>query len=247
MLFDVHCHLGFEHFDSDRGEVIKRALAAGVSVINSTVEPGEISAALKLSRDYGSVYLTCGLSASNLDPEKTEEAVRLIEEHARELVGVGEAGLDYYWVKDAEEKFFLKQQFKRFVELSLELDLPLVVHSRDAEEDCIRILQDYCKPAVMHCFSGNTWQAEKAVSFGCLISIPSNVCYAKKRQKLAIELPIDSVVLETDAPYLSPTPKTRNEPVNVLNAAQKISELKGMSFDDVAGKTSYNAKKFFRI
>jgi len=247
MLVDCHCHLAFDQFDSDRELVVRRARDENILIVNSSVGPEEAEAALNLTKKYENVYWTLGLSASELEAQKVAETVNLIKKHRKEVIGLGEVGLDYYWVKDEKDQQTERHHFKEFIELSIELDLPLIVHSRDAEEDCITILRKYGKPALFHCFSGSLKQAEDAVSLGCLISIPTNVVYVKSRQRLARDLPLKSLVLETDAPYLSPTPKTRNEPVNVIKAAEKISTIKKITPEDVAQQTTENAKRFFRL
>ena len=181
-----------------------------------------------------------------MDKEKVDERIALIKKHRNDIVGIGEVGLDYYWVKEKEKHNIEKENFKKFISLSNELSLPLVVHSRDAEEDILQILKDACKKAILHCFSGTVKQALDAISFGCLISIPASIMYSKQKQKLAGELPLESMVLETDAPYLSPVPKTRNEPVNIKLSAEKIAGIKGVDVEDVKKITTSNAKGFFK-
>jgi TatD DNase family protein len=247
MLVDTHCHLTFKHFDSDRENVIEAARKRGVLIVNSSVSPEEAEAACELSKRHSNVYWTLGLTARNLEEEKADETERLVRKHRGDIIGLGEVGLDYYWVKGEEEHAILRRYFRRFIELSIELNLPLVVHSRDAEEDCLKMLNDYRKPALLHCFSGNIEQAKEASSFGCLISVPANITYARNRQKLVDALPLESLVLESDAPYLPPQPGTRNEPLNVVKACEKISELKKGVFEEVEAKTSANAKRFFNI
>jgi len=247
MLFDVHCHLTFPEFGADREDVIERARAAGVSIINSTVKLEEVEAASELSKKFENVYWTLGLSASELDEGKVEAALAAVRARASEIIGVGEVGLDYYWIKDDAGREKEKINFKKFIEVAVELDLPLVVHSRDAEEDVIAMLARHEKPALLHCFSGSVEQALEAVKLGCLISIPTNVAYVKSRQKLAREVPLENMVLETDAPYLAPEPKTRNEPANVARAAEKIAELKGASVEEVAEATTRSAQTFFNL
>lgn len=247
MLVDCHCHLTFPDFDSDRRRVIKEAARQEVLIINSSVSPSEVENSRKLAEAYYNVFWTLGLSASSLEADLVEETIELVSKHREAIVGLGEVGLDYYWVKDEEGRRKEMDAFKKFIEVSIDFSLPLVVHSRDAEEDCLRILDEYGKCALLHCFSGSVEQALSAASAGHIISIPANVTYVKSRQKLAKDIPIESIVLETDAPYLAPTPKSRNEPVNVGKACEKIAELKGVSRDYIAEKTTENARKFFEI
>jgi TatD DNase family protein len=245
MLVDTHCHLDFGQFDLDRDEVVKRA--SDMLVVNSTVDPGGVADALRMCERYENVRLCLGFGASDLGEDRFEKMRGLIRRHKDELVGLGEVGLDYYWVKDEKERQTQKRHFTEMAELSRELDLPLVVHSRDAEADCINILEGLKVEAIMHCFSGTIKEAERAVDAGCLISIPANVTYVGSRQKIAKAVPVESIVLETDAPYLAPVKGQRNEPANVLAAAKKIAEIKGLGLEQVREATTSAAKRFFRI
>ena len=247
MLIDTHTHLDFEQFDKDRGAVIKKAKEADVAILNSFVGAAEgVEKSLGLAKQYD-VYTTVGLSPTELDGEKVDERIKLIRKHKSDIVGVGEVGLDYYWVKEKEKHRIEQENFKKFILLSDELSLPLVIHSRDTEEDVIMMLRDANKRAILHCFSGTVKQAFNAISFECLISIPTSIIYSKKKQKLVEELPIESMVLETDAPYLSPVPKTRNEPANIKLSAEKIAGIKGVDTSDIEDITTSNAKEFFNI
>ena len=247
MLVDCHCHLSFPQFKEDLDEIVGRAQEKEVIAVNSCVSPEEVEPALNLSERFENVHTAIGLSATNLEEEKVCETQRIIRENKDRIIGLGEVGLDYHWVKKPGDHNTLKENFTRFIELSIELDLPIIVHSRDAEEDCIRMLEEAGKPALLHCFSGSIEQALHATSFGCVISIPTNVTYVKSRQRLVEGLPFESIVLETDAPYLSPEPKTRNEPVNVVKSCEKLSDIKQVSLEEVALQTTETARKFYRI
>ncbi|MDD5111794.1 MAG: TatD family hydrolase [Candidatus Altiarchaeota archaeon] len=247
MLFDAHCHLSFPEFDKDRDEVVERALANDVSIINSSVSVQEIDKARSVKERYGNVHWTLGLSASETDNEKVDGTIDAIRKYRSEICGIGEVGLDYYWVKDEKGRARERENFLKFIRLSKETGLPLIVHSRDAEEDCIRMLEENGRKALMHCFSGTVEQAMRAASFGCLISVPANVTRVGSRQALAMALPLESLVLETDAPYLPPVHNTRNEPSNVACGAGKIAELKGISFEQVSQKTSENVRNFLSL
>jgi len=243
-LVDAHTHLTFPQFEGDLDAVLARARDAGVSAVNSSVEPSEINTARELAKKDG-VYWTLGLSASCLDDEKVSETLSAIREHKKDIIGIGEVGLDYYWVKEEQDHEKLRENFRGFIELSVELDLPLVVHSRDAEDDALALLAEYDKTALLHCFSGGVELATKAAQAGHMISIPTNITYVKSRQHLAKQLPLECIVLESDAPYLAPKPKTRNEPANVTLSAEKIAELKGVDLEEVAQATTKNAQEFY--
>jgi TatD DNase family protein len=246
-LFDAHCHLTFPDFDADRSQVAERAAANGITIVNSSVSPDEVEGMLRLLKEHVNVYWTMGLSAAETDVNKVDDTMAAIRENRDSIIGIGEVGLDYHWVKDETLRLVERENFARFIGLSDEIRMPLVVHSRNAEEHCINMLEENGKNALMHCFSGTLEQAERALKLGCLISIPTNVVYSKQKQELARSVPLDSIVLETDAPYLAPTPKTRNEPLNVMRSVEKIAELKNASAGEVAAKTTQNAMKFFNI
>ncbi len=246
-LVDAHCHIDFPQFDKDRNEVIERAQKEGVAVVLSSLNPQDFEKCLAICEKHDNVFLTVGISPTEEDAHKIDETIELIKKYGDKIAGIGEVGLDYYWVGEKEKHEAQKKNFARFIELSKELDLPLVVHSRNCEADCIEILKRQGKPAMLHSFSGSVEQAIEAVSFGCIISIPTNIAYSKNKQKIAKEIPLESIVLETDAPYLSPVPKTRNEPTNVRVSAGKIGLLRGIDTSIVEKTTTRNAAGFFRI
>jgi len=247
MLFDVHCHLNDRRFKGDLDDVVEKAKKAEVAIVNSTVELKEIAQALEYISRYDNVYLTIGCSPTEVDREAIEKIMSEIRENKGKIIGVGEVGLDYYWVKEGEKHEQQKKNFRRFIELSSELKLPLIVHSRESNRDILEILKHHGKPALMHCFSGTVEEAKEFINLGCLISIPTSLMHSKSKQDVAEAIPLDSIVLETDAPYLPPTPKTRNEPANVAVSAIRIAELKNVGVDVVKEATTRNAKNFFGI
>lgn len=246
MLIDTHTHLDFPQFDNDRKDVIERAKKEGILIINSGLGPDGIEKTIKLVDEYG-IFATLGLSPTEFNDDIIENTIDLIKKYRNKIVGIGEVGLDYYWVKEPEKRRKEIENFRIFIELSNELNLPLLVHSRDAEKDIIDELKFADKPAILHCFSGTINQAKEATSIGCLISIPTSVVNSKQKQELAKSIPVNSIVLETDSPYLSPTPKTRNEPINVKLIAEEISKIKGIDSSVVEKITTENAMKFFNM
>ncbi|RLI92433.1 MAG: DNase [Candidatus Altiarchaeales archaeon] len=247
MLIDVHSHLDFPQFDNDREYVIERASREDIIIINSGLGPEGIERTLSLSERYENVLATLGLSPQEFDGNVICEVINLIRKYRDEIVGIGEVGLDYYWVRDGEKRKLEMENFEKFMDLSIELNLPLVIHSRDAENDVIEKLIEYDMGALLHCFSGNLRQAEKAISIGCLISIPTSVVYSKQKQKLVREIPLENIVLESDSPYLSPVPRTRNEPINIKMSLKKISEIKNIDIEEIAEVTTKNAMSFFNL
>jgi len=274
MLIDTHAHLDFSQFDSDRDDVIKRASDKNIIIIHSSLSVSGIKKAVDLINKYDNIYTTLGLhpascsldfySKDHLDSniynniehhpkgffnKLAEETINEIRKNksSKKVIGIGEVGLDYHWVKDKKLREIQKEIFIKFINLSNEINLPLVIHSRNAEKDCIKILKEHNKEAILHCFSGTIELAQEAVSFGCLISITTTFIRSTYRQKMVSELPLEKIVLETDAPYLSPFPGKRNESINIELTAQKIADIKGIDFDTVACTTTKNVENFFAV
>ena len=247
MLIDVHAHLDFSQFNADRDGVIMRARDEGVIIINSGLGTTGIKKTLTLIEKYDNVYASLGLTPTEFGKTEIDETIELIRQNREKIVAIGEVGLDYYWVKDKDKRAQQIINFQRFVDLSHELRLPLVIHSRDAEEDLLKILKEQNIKALMHCFGGDAVLATEAVKDGHLISIPANLAHSKQKQAVVKVVPLESLVLETDSPYLSTVPKARNEPVNIRKTAEKIAEIKGVDYGVVEAATTANAKKFFSI
>ncbi|MFC2154767.1 TatD family hydrolase [Candidatus Altiarchaeota archaeon] len=222
-------------------------LANNIQIINSCVDLGRVEGFLNFSKTYEGVYCTIGCSPSKISEDMFEKTIEIIRKQKKEIIGIGEVGLDYYWVKEQEKHQQQREFFRKFVELSQELKLPLIIHSRESEEDLIEILKENKQPALLHCYSGTKEQAEEAIDLGCLISIPTSIVYSHPKQELVKQLPLESIVLESDAPYLAPTPKTRNMPQNIRLSLEKISGIKGMEEEEVEERTSENTKKFFKL
>jgi TatD DNase family protein len=247
MLIDVHAHIDYEQFDLDRPEVIGRAKKEDIIIINSglNVEGGKKT--LDLSREFDTVYAAIGLPPTEILDEDVNNVIELIENYKDEIVAIGEVGLDYYWVKEEEKRKKEIKNFRKFIELSKKINLPLVIHSRDAEDDTLKLLDEYHIKALLHCFGGDAKKAVEAAGKGHIISIPANLVNSRVRQEIVKAVPLESLVLETDAPYLAPVPKTRNEPVNIIITAKKIAEIKKIDYSVVEETTTRTAKKFFNV
>jgi TatD DNase family protein len=251
-LIDTHCHLDFPEFDSDRDAVIKRAAAQGVDCIiniGSSIEGSRRS--VELARQFDSVYATVGIHPHEAD-QATKEACDIIKDLAgnQKVVAIGEIGLDYF--KNYSKPENQLPLFLSLLKIAKDLNLPLVIHSRQAKEDTLRILKEAMPvKAVVHCFSGDEAFLKNCLDLGFLISFTCNVTY-KKAQDLRdiIKLvPLDNLLLETDAPYLSPEGSRgkRNEPSAVRMLAEFVADIKGLSLDSVAYATTANAKRFFNL
>jgi TatD DNase family protein len=252
MLIDTHCHLDFPEFDADRGEVLKRAADAGVKyVINigSSLQ-GSINS-VKLAEDYPNVFAVVGCHPHD-SRDFSEQDIETVRSLAAcdKVVAIGEIGLDYYRNLSPQED--QKRIFVSFLRLARELNLPVVIHSREAREDTLRIMrEENVKKAIIHCFGGDEIFLKECIGRGYFISFTCNVTY-KKAQSIrdAVKAaPLEMICLETDAPYLSPEGYRgkRNDPSFVRMLAQEISRIKGLSMEEVARSTTQNAREFFGL
>ncbi|MFX1565870.1 MAG: TatD family hydrolase, partial [Promethearchaeota archaeon] len=229
--------------------IIRRAKEAGViGVVVSAIEPKFYPKALELKKRFPNyVWPTFGLHPPRATPQMVKRTKDAIISHQEEIVAIGEVGLDYYWVKDSKEREYQKTAFIEFIHLADELNLPLVVHSRDAEADAIEILRDEKMFDVqLHCFN-NPDYVKQAAEDRFFMSVPTSVVSRKRMQRIAQSMPLENMLLETDAPYLSPVPGQTNEPSNLPESAKKIAELKETSPEVVATTTTGNALDFLHL
>lgn len=248
-VIDSHCHLDFKSFDRDRENVIRRAKAAGVkSIVNSGVDYLTNRRTLDLSRRYGSIYPTLGLSPNSVDRTGMSDlriTLNYIGEHADEINGVGEAGLDYYRCTDPGKRQKQKQIFQKVIDLAVASDLPLVIHARHAEEEAFEMVRSLDK-VVFHCYGGSLETMKHILERGFYVSLATTVCYSGHHQSLAKVVPLESLLLETDAPFLSPR-RGRNEPSYVLDLLRRVAEIKEISPAKIAEVTAKNAERAFDL
>lgn len=254
MFIDTHVHLNADQYDEDLQEVIERALQANVNqMVVVGFDRKTIERAMKLSEEYEFIYVVIGWHPVDAI-DCTEEDLQWIEELSahKKVVGIGETGLDYYWdksPKDVQQDLFRKQ-----IRLAQKVNLPIIIHNRDATEDVIRILKEeeaHLTGGIMHCFGGSVETAKQCIAMNFLISLGGPVTFknAKKPKEVATEIPLEYLLIETDAPYLAPHPHRgkRNEPALVTLVAEEIARLKGVSIEEVAEATTTNAKNFFHL
>lgn len=250
---DTHCHL---HHTLKRGAklsiILSNAEKAGViAMIDSPVYIENYQHSIRLHNQFPStIFVSLGVPPAQYHELDIDLMIEKIKEHAekKEIVAVGEVGLDYYWVKKEAIREKQHEIFGKFIDLANELNLPLVIHSRDAEGDSLIDLVKAETPVVMHSFSGSIDIAVECINRGYYISIPTAVTNRKKHRKLAEKIPLEFLLTETDSPYLSPIPeKKRNEPANVVFAVKEIAKLKEISEEVVANITLENAKKIFKL
>lgn len=246
-MIDVHAHLTDSCFH-DLPDVLKRAKRVGVRrIVMSITDPSEIARAREIMAiEPEFVYLTIGFDPVTLSEEKFLQFESLVEGGG--IVGVGEVGLDHFYIRDHRERELQENFFRRSIRLALKKDLPIVVHSRSAGRAALQVLySEGIKRVLMHAFDGKSGDAIKAAERGFYFSIPTSVVYSQQKQKLVRNLPIESLMLETDSPVLSPIRGSRNEPANLIYALRKVAEIKGLPEDEVAKITTQNAENFFHI
>ncbi len=248
-LVDSHCHLDFKHFDKDRAEVIERARSSGIELmINSGVDLATNRKTLELARNHDFIRPTLGLSPNGLErlkPADVKMVLDHIQEHASEIVGVGEAGLDYYRCVEPSLRRRQVEVFSQVIELARSLDLPLIIHARDTEEEAFGMVKDLDK-VIFHCYSGNLDTMKKIVDRGFYVSIATVVCRSVSHQAVAKQVPLERLLIETDSPFLSPR-RGRNEPSFVLDSVRLISRLRGIDPAELARATGDNARRIFGL
>lgn len=242
---DCHCHLDFDQFNEDRDEVVERAREKLDFVVSVGCDPERNRKTLEIAEKYGEfIKSNLGLHPTSVDYfDHVEEVKGQIREN--QPVAVGEIGLDHHHVKDGKVQQRQEEVFRELLKLAEELEKPVNVHSRDAEQKTIDILKEYDLPEVLiHCFNGAPVQAVEAVEEGMTIGVTTQVLYSSKVQSIVEKLEIEDIVLETDSPFLYRG--ERNEPANVAESVEKIAELKNISREEVVEATTANAERIFR-
>ncbi len=254
MLIDTHAHLFFENFKEDLNDVIKRAKDAEVEyLIIPSTDFKNAQAALDIAAQHENIYVSIGIhphDCSDWQPDWIDRLRELASDS--KVVAIGEIGLDYFYDFSPRETQIIA--YKAQLDLALELNLPVIVHNREANGDMMNIAREYMDSglrAQFHCFAGSDKDAKELVRMGHMISFPGNITFknADSLRLIASSIEIDNILLETDSPFLTPVPHRgkRNEPMHVRLVAEKLAELHGCSFEDVARATTYNVYKFFGI
>ncbi len=254
MFIDTHVHLNADQYENDVEEVITRALDAGVSkMIVVGFDRKTINRAMELTELYPFIYAVVGWHPVDAI-DCTKEDLQWIESLAAhpKVVGIGETGLDYHWdksPKDIQQKVFREQ-----IQLAKKVNLPIIIHNRDATADVVRILKEEDAGKVggiMHCYGGSVETAKECIDMNFMISLGGPVTFKNARmpKEVAAEIPLDKLLIETDAPFLAPHPYRgkRNEPSYVTLVAEEIARLKELSIEEVAKATTENALKIFNI
>lgn len=251
--FDVHTHTQFPQYNEDRDLVISRSLDAGVGMIQVGTDFLSSKKAIELAEKYKEgVYASVGLHPNDVAKEKFNyEEYKNLALSSKKVVAIGECGLDYYRVRGKEERDKQKEVFKKHIELAQEIRKPLMIHCREAFSDLIEILSGrlYAKPGVIHFFSGNIYDAQKLLDIGFSFSFGGVVTFTRDYDEQIRFIPLNKILLETDAPYVAPVPYRgkRNEPSYVIEVAKKIAEIKGATIAGVAQMTTQNTFQLFMI
>lgn len=255
-LVDSHCHLDMKTYDDDLSEVVKSAKENGVeNIISIGIDLPSSKTAVAIAKRFKGVKATIGVHPHDVDSltQTDYDGLRaLYRDDFEHIVGYGEIGLDY--VKKHSEPQNQIKHFRKQLEFAKELKLPVIIHNREADSDTLEILSSmapFTCGGILHCFSGDYDYAKRIMDLGMLISIPGIVTFknATTLQEVALKIPLDKMLVETDGPFLSPHPfrGKRNEPVNTLFTAAKIADLRGISIDDVAMRTTENALSLFGL
>lgn len=251
---DTHVHLNADQYDEDLQDVIERAREKGVQkMVVIGFDTKTIERAISIAEADPDIYAVVGWHPVDAI-ECTEEDLQWIEKLAKheKVVGIGETGLDYYWDKSPKE--VQQEVFRKQIRLAQRVKLPLIIHNRDATGDVMRILEEeeaHLTGGIMHCFGGSVETARQAIDMNFMISLGGPVTFknAKTPKEVATEVPLEHLLIETDAPYLAPHPfrGKRNEPSYVPLVAEEIARLKELPVEEVARVTTENAEKFFGI
>lgn len=256
---DSHCHIDGPEYDADRDEVIARARDAGVTAMLNvgTGDPhsGAFERAVDLAEKHEGIYAAVGVhphDARLFDGVAVQKLVDLVKESKR-VIAWGEIGLDYHY--DHSPREVQREVFRRQLRLARSVQLPVVIHSREADDDTISILRDelagYERGGVMHCFGGSLTMAQSALKLGFFISFAGNVTFKKAEplREVARQLPLDRLMIETDCPYLTPVPfrGKRNEPARVIETGRCLAEIHDKELEEIGSITSQNFVKLFRL
>ncbi|WP_094227558.1 TatD family hydrolase [Methanolobus psychrotolerans] len=248
-VIDSHCHLNFPKFNKDMHETILRARSSGVvEMINSGIDYKTNADSLELARKYDFIHATLGLSPQmvpDANNEKIEQILSQMERNIDKAIGIGEAGLDFYYCTSDAGRERQKKVFSQVIEIADRYNKTLVIHGRDGEDLALEMSKDLDR-VVFHCYGGSLGTMQKIVDVGHYVSIPTLVCFSEHHKSIAQNIPLENMLIETDSPYLSPR-KGRNEPAFVLDSVSVIAKLKGIDEAEVALATIENTRRAFEL
>ena len=247
LLTDTHAHICDAGFDPDRADVLDRAGRCGIGAVVAVGENlQDARKNLRLAEQFPMIRPAAGLYPTRLDMTEAAEMAAFIREHRHRLWAIGEVGLDFWIVKDRDDRTLQREIFARFIRLSLDLDLPLNVHSRSAGRHAIDMLVDGgARRVQLHAFDGKFSTARAAVDAGYYFSVPPSTVRSRQKQKLVSHLPLECLLVETDSPVLGPEAKIRNEPANLSIAVGAIAAVKGIDAADVTAAVAENTRNLY--
>ena len=253
MLVDVHTHLDFEKYFNDKevSQIVERAKKAGVvAIVNNGVDPSSNRKTLVLSEKYDIIHPALGLQPSEITNMTWDEMIKELEfimENKNKIVALGEVGLDYHWIKDKDKRKLQRELFEKIMTFSEKSKLPMLVHCWDAEKDAVEMILSSNSNPIMHCYSGPTQFAVKAIESGIPFSIPPSIKYKPHFQEIVKLLPINQILTETDAPWQGPERKGKNESANVAYTIKEIANLKNLDEKEVEEQIYNNFQRIFNI
>ncbi|MBO4936957.1 MAG: TatD family hydrolase [Clostridia bacterium] len=253
VMFDTHAHLTDEKYDNDREEMYSRFLACtNPQAVVIGCDMDEIPGAIAFARAHDELHYAIGIHPAYIDKYDEAEFMKFVDITDDKLVAIGEIGLDYY--EGNPDKELQKQVFDQQIKLAKRLGLPFCVHCRDAYGDCLEVLKNnapFTHGGIMHCYSGSAEWANEVLKMGMYISFSGNVTFknAGRLREVAVTIPLDRILVETDCPYLSPEGKRgqRNEPANVAYVVDMLAKLHNVSYEEMLKITDDNAKRVYRI
>ncbi len=263
-LVDVHCHLNHQQFNIDLNQVLERAKKAGLkAILVSGVNPVANQEVLALANQYPVIKASLGIYPIDalglaeaeiglprqIVPIDLKQEFKFIEKNKDKVIAIGEVGMDFHWVKKEDTYTQQAENFRKIIQFAIKINKPLIIHSRNAEQECLDILRQEIKhqlvPVVNHCFSGRKSLIRQAAELGHYFSIPPNILRSHGFQTLVKMVDLKQLLTETDAPYLSSAQGQRNEPANVVESIQKIAEIKGLAVKQVADQIWKNYQGVF--
>lgn len=252
-LADTHAHIDTDRFDGDREEMLARATAAGVAaIINMGDSLASSARSVAMAKEYEMVYTGVGIHPEEARPMTQADDDRLAGwAQEKKVVAIGEIGLDYYWVKEEQQRKLQREIFIRQLDLARQLGLPVCVHDREAHGDTLAILKKEARGlrGVMHCYSGSLEMAGELMKLDWFIGVDGPLTFknAARLPEIVRQLPLERILTETDCPYMAPVPMRgrRNEPAYVYHVAAKLAELRQEPFEHIAAQTWKNAQELY--
>ncbi len=254
MLIDSHAHLNDERFDDDREQVINSLIKSGIElVLNPSYDLESSKISVNMAKQYSMIYAAVGTHPHD-SKDMNDDTLEIYKSYALEdkVIAIGEIGLDYHYnnsSRDVQKKWFREQ-----IRLAKSLDMPYIVHDREAHEDIFNIMKEEMNSGargILHCYSGSVEMAREFIKMGFMISLGGPVTFknAKVAKKVALEIPLEYLLIETDSPYMAPEPNRgkRNEPSYVKYVAEEIAKIKNIEYNQVVEKTNANFKKLFDL